>query len=548
MLGAALISAHCAKQPAHTYHNPILAGFYPDPSMCRVGDDYYIVNSTFAYYPGIPIFHSTDLVNWTQLGHVLDRPEQLNLDGLGVSRGIFAPALRYHDGVFYVTCTVVDGGGNFVVTAKNPAGPWSTPVWLPEVHGIDPSLFFDDDGKTYLIYNSDPPEQPPLYQGHRALWMYEFDTETLTVIGERRLIVNGGSDISQKPIWIEGPHIFNVDGTYYLSCAEGGTAADHSQVVFKATTVWGPYESYSGNPIMTQRQLDPEREHPITCVGHMDMVQIPNGDWWAIFLGCRPYEGDYTFNTGRETFMAPVTWRDGWPTVLTGDETVKYSYPVPALPAAEKAPYPLNGNFTVRDEFDSDKLGYHWMFLRTVREPWYSLADSGTLTINLRPETINGVRNPSFIARRQQHINCYAETKMEFTPQTDNETAGLIAFQGERFYYYLGLTMADGKPMLQLKNNTEIIQQVSLSEDAIGKSVYLKIEAAGAIYRCYYAIGEDAMLQIGGNLDGTLLSTNTAGGFVGAVFGMYASSQGTTSTNKAVYGWFEYSGDDVTFE
>ncbi|UCD39311.1 MAG: glycoside hydrolase family 43 protein, partial [Fidelibacterota bacterium] len=217
-----------------TFMNPILAGFYPDPSICRVDDSFYLVNSTFAYFPGIPIFHSRDLVNWQLLGHVLDRREQLDTDGLGVSRGIFAPAIRYHQGLFYVTCTLVDKGGNFVVTASNPAGPWSNPVWVPEINGIDPSMFFDTNGKAYIVYNSVAPDDKPLYEGHRTIRMYEFDLENLRVIGKELLLVNGGVDLSKEPIWIEGPHIFRKDGYYYLIAAEGGTAEQHSEVVFRS--------------------------------------------------------------------------------------------------------------------------------------------------------------------------------------------------------------------------------------------------------------------------------------------------------------------------
>ena len=272
------------------FNNPILAGFYPDPSICRVGNDYYLVNSTFSYFPGIPFFQSRDMVNWKQIGSVMDRPEKYDLNGRGVSEGLFAPAIRYHNGVFYVTCTYVGGGGNFVVTSKNPAGPWSDPVWIPQVNGIDPSMFFDDDGKAYIIYNSIPPDNKSLYNGHRTIRMYEFDIGTLKVTGKEYVLVNGGTDISKKPVWIEGPHIFKKDGYYYLIAAEGGTGENHSEVVFRSKEVNGPYVPYEKNPILTQRQLSPARKFPITCTGHADFVQTESGRWWAVFLGCRPYE------------------------------------------------------------------------------------------------------------------------------------------------------------------------------------------------------------------------------------------------------------------
>jgi alpha-N-arabinofuranosidase len=296
--------------------NPILPGFYPDPSICRVGEDYYLVNSSFSYFPGVPIFHSTDLISWVQIGHILDRPSQLNLSEQGISQGIYAPAIRNNKGTFYMITTLIGGdGGNFFVTAENPAGPWSDPVWLKEIEGIDPSFFFDEDGKAYIINNGPPPENNPLYNGHRALWLQEFDLTAQKLTGERKIIVNAGTDISRKPIWIEGPHLFKNKGYYYLLAAEGGTGLDHSEVIFRSKSIWGPYEVYSGNPILSQRDLPADRISPVTCAGHADMVQTADGDWVAVFLACQPYSEDF-FNTGRQTFFNKVDWSGEWPVIL----------------------------------------------------------------------------------------------------------------------------------------------------------------------------------------------------------------------------------------
>ena len=263
------------------YNNPILSGWYPDPSITQDDNgNYYLVTSTFSFFPGIPIFKSTDLVNWVQIGNVLDRPEQLELEGLGVSRGIFAPDISYDNGLFYLTCTVVDGKGNFVVTAKNPAGPWSNPTYFPEVNGIDPALFFDGD-KSYLIYNSDAPDNKPLYQGHRTIRMVEFDKEKLKVVGEHRILINGGVDISKKPVWIEGPRMYKLNGYYYLMAAEGGTSVDHSEVILRNKNINDEFIPYKDNPILTQRQLDPNRKDPITSAGHADLIQTKNGEWYG---------------------------------------------------------------------------------------------------------------------------------------------------------------------------------------------------------------------------------------------------------------------------
>jgi len=536
------------------FSNPILAGFYPDPSICRVGEDFYLVNSTFAYFPGIPVFHSRDMVSWKLIGHVMSRPEQMNLEGLGVSRGIFAPAINYCDGLFYVTCTFVDGGGNFVVTAKNPAGPWSNPVWIPQVNGIDPSLFFDTDGKAYLVYNSIAPDDKPLYDGHRTIRMYEFDKAKLQVIGNEMFLINGGTDLSKNPIWIEGPHIFQKDGYYYLICAEGGTSWQHSEVVFRSENVAGPFVSYDKNPILTQRELDPNRSDPITCTGHADFVTTKSGDWWAVFLACRPYQAEYEgfFNTGRETFLAPVKWIDGWPVINPDHAEVQYSYPLPVKPDIKaKTDWPYSGNFRIRDDFDSDTLNPNWVFLRTPLSKWYSFDErKGFLTLQLRPETCAGTSNPSFIGRRQQHLCGSASTAMNFTPAADNEKAGLLVFQNETHFYFLCQSRENGAPAVQLyKSGTsnELLASEKIEANSEGKSLYLKIAVDGAQYSFYYAVKPGKWILLKDQVDARFLSTRVAGGFVGCMYAMYATSLGKSTVGKADFNWFEYVGNDKIY-
>ncbi len=539
------------------YSNPVLAGFYPDPSICRVGGDYYLVTSTFAYFPGLPVFHSRDLVNWELIGHVMDRPGQLNLDKQGVSRGLFAPSIRHHEGVFYVVCTLVDIGGNFVVTSPSPRGPWSDPVWIPEINGIDPSMFFDDDGKAYIIYNSIPPGDKPLYDGHRTIRMYAFDTRSMKVTGKEQILVNGGTDITQKPVWIEAPHIFRHDGSYYLIAAEGGTGDQHSEVVFRSAAVGGPYVPFPGNPILTQRHLAPDRKAPITSTGHADFVQTEQGDWWAVFLGCRPYppyEKGY-YNTGRETFLAPVKWRDGWPVITTGDEEVQYYYPYP-LPRSTTSGVPYSGNFTVRDEFSAQSLDPNWVFLRTPQEKWYDLeARKGALGLRLRPETCSGNRNPSFLGRRLQHLRGSASTALHFTPGAENEKAGILIFQNETHFYYLCKSMRRGKAVVQLfvsdpRNKTGMIALATReigTQDA-SRPLRLKIEANGSACSFLYGTGENAWTMLNGGVDATVLSTRSAGGFVGCMVALYTTSLGKASTGTAFYDWFEYTGNDEVYE
>jgi len=508
------------------YTNPILAGFYPDPSITRAGDDYYLVNSTFAYFPGIPVFRSRDLVSWTQIGNVIDRPSQLRFDSLGVSRGVFAPAIAYHAGTFYVVNTCVDCGGNFLVTATNPAGPWSDPVWLG-FDGIDPSLFFDDDGKAYVV-NNGPPVGPPLYSGHRAIWIQELDLATKKLVGERTLIVNGGVDISTKPSWIEGPHVLKRNGRYYLIAAEGGTGDFHSEVVFGADHVRGPYTPWSGNPILTQRNLDRNRPDPITSTGHADFVTTPSGDTWAVFLGTRPYAND-TYNTGRETFLMPVTWKDGWPVLTSGQQGVPYVAPRPALPKQPAPSIPTHGNFAVRDDFSGRTLAPYWLQLRTPREPSVDLAGTpGWLTLAARPVALSSRGQPSFVGRRQQHLTATATTAMRWTPAKDGDRAGLVAFQGENFWYFLAVTRLNGKPVVKV---IERAGRATGGADSVLASaplelpngtLFLRIAARRGKYDFFYATAPDRWTPLLRNADGTILSTKTAGGFVGTLFGLHA--------------------------
>ncbi|MGE5795936.1 MAG: glycoside hydrolase family 43 protein [Ignavibacteria bacterium] len=544
------------SQQDNYYINPILAGFYPDPSVCKADGNFYLVNSTFAYFPGIPVFKSDNLVNWKLTGHVLDRHEQLNLDGMGVSRGIFAPAIRYKEGVFYVTCTLVDGGGNFIVASKKPEGPWSNPVWLPEVSGIDPSLFFDDNGKSYLIYNSDAPDNKPLYEGHRTIRIYEFDIINLKVTGENKILINGGVDLSKKPVWIEGPHIYKVNGYYYLSAAEGGTAEDHSQVIFRSEKVDGPYSPYEKNPILTQRNLDPRRKYPVTCTGHADFIETRTGEWWAVFLGCRPYEPfeENYYNTGRETFLAPVKWKDGWPVINPDFKEVQYSYPFP-LNKKEKVEFPLNGNFKIKDDFNEEKLNGSWLFLRTLRHKWYSLEEKiGFLKINLRPEKVSDPVNPGFIARRQQHSKSYASVSMLFTPKSENEKAGLIIFQDETHFYYLCKSKDKSNNAVQLykssadssSNNMELLISENLKNN--GSELLLKIETIGKEYSFFYSEDNINWKLLKDKVDAAFLSIRNAWGFTGNVYAMYATSLGKMSGNSADFDWFEYMGDDDVYK
>lgn len=521
--GSDPVDAKAAPGPGE-YRNPILQGFYPDPSITRAGDDYYLVTSTFSYFPGIPVFHSRDLVNWTQIGNAIDRPDQLDFGKLGLSRGVFAPAIEHHAGTFYILNTCVDCGGNFLITATDPAGPWSDPVWLPEIEGgIDPSLFFDADGSAWIV-NNGPPEGMPRYDGHRAIWIQRYDSVAKKMVGPRKILVDGGVDPASKPIWIEGPHIIRKDGWYYLICAEGGTAEGHSQVVLRSRKVDGPYTPNPANPILTQRDLPRDRADPITSAGHADFVQLPNGDWWATFLAVRPYRGDF-YNTGRETFLMPVDWSGEWPRITAPEQAIPTVARRPALPQQAKPPVPTNGPFTLREEFDGAALGPHWMMMRNPRETWHRLAD-GALILTPRAAGLGDNANPSFVARRQQHQIVAASTLVRFSP-TDGGQAGLAALQSDEYWFALTLAHHDGGSEIRLSRRAgptdpkagTIVARAPAPDGA----VRLRIRGDRDRYAFDYAPERGEWRTLHAGADGTLLSTKTAGGFVGAVFGLYAT-------------------------
>lgn len=513
--------------------NPILPGFYPDPSICRVGADYYLVNSSFSYFPGVPIFHSIDLLHWKQIGHILDRPSQLNITNQGISEGIYAPAIRYNKGIFYMVTTFVGGNGNFFVTARNPAGPWSDPNLLPEINGIDPSFFFDENGKAYIINNGPAPENKPLYEGHRALWLQEFDLKTQKLTGERKIVVNGGTDLAKKPIWIEGPHIYQKNGYYFLMAAEGGTGENHSEVVFRSKSIWGPYQVFAGNPILTQRDLPVDRSNPVTCSGHADLVQTPQGDWAAVYLACQPYTENF-YNTGRQTFFLPVEWSGDWPVIFAKGKAIPSIVQSPLKSnSSEKTFSEYSANWC--DDFNKPELLPDWNFIRTPKDKWYDLKNNN-LILQARPVSIAEKANPSFIGRRQQHANCEMTTAFKLETGKEIE-AGLVAFQNEKNYYKFVVQQAKGEYLLSLSSASGEILKNKLEGYKEGAFVNLRIQAKGKDIYFEFSLNNHDWLKFGNTQDGKYLSTSVAGGFVGTYLGLYAFANAPAG---ATFDWVTY--------
>ncbi|WP_294197107.1 glycoside hydrolase family 43 protein [uncultured Sphingomonas sp.] len=499
------------------YRNPILSGYYPDPSVTRVGRDYYLVNSSFAHFPGLPVFRSTDLVNWVQIGNAIDRPAQLDFTGRRVSQAVFAPDISYHAGTFYIVNTCVECGGNFVITARDPAGPWSQPIWLP-FEGIDPSIHWEGDRA--FIVNNRAPAEPPRYDGHRAIWVQEYDWRAGKMMGESTQLVNGGVDLATKPVWIEGPHLLKKDGWYYLTAAEGGTGDRHSQVVFRSRHLRGPFVPYAGNPILTQRDLPADRAHPVTSAGHAKLVQTQNGQWWATFLATRPY-GDGLYNIGRETFLLPVTWKGGWPHILARGKPIPFAAPRPDLPAGAAPTLPTSGDFGYVDTFAGDRLALPWIGIRTPKEPFYRVADG---VLELRPGArfgdLNGV--PAFVGRRQQHHVATISTVMRYAPAREGARAGLAAVQNDRALLLFGVTRQAGRPVVALwtRANADRDTLVATAPVDMDQPVTLTIRADGGTMAFDYAQrGVARTLRTG--VDTRFLSTTRATGFVGTVIGPF---------------------------
>lgn len=511
------------------FYNPILQGCYPDPSITRKGDDYYLVVSSFVMFPGVPIFHSTDLVNWKQIGHVLDRESQLQVETAGISTGVYAPDILYnpHNDTFYMITTQFAGGfGNIVVKTKDPKkGNWSDPIKL-DFQGIDPALFFDDNGKAYVVHNDAPDEGKTLYEGHRVIKVWEYDVEKDQVIaGSDKIIVDGGVDINQKPVWIEAPHIYKRNNQYYLMCAEGGTGGNHSEVIFVSDSPKGPYKPAPKNPILSQRHLDKGRSNPVEWAGHADLVETPNGEWYGVFLAIRPNEKNRV-NTGRETFILPVDWSGQWPVFEGGMEPLKAAVRMPkgAVNKMNTDGFFPNGNFTFSDAFTAKTLDDRWIALRGPREKFARQSKEG-LIISPYDVNIKAEKPVSSLFYRQQHKNFSAEVALDYLPKNNTDLAGITCVQSEAFNYVFGLTKS-GDDYYMVLARTEKGQSKLLAKAKLDKTgkLKLKVEAKGDDYQFSYAVGTSEFKNLGGTVSGDILSTDVAGGFTGAMIGLYATT------------------------
>ncbi len=512
--------------------NPIIPGCHPDPSICRVGDYYYLVTSTFEYFPGLPIYRSTDLAHWEQVGSVVSRAGQLDFDGIASSGGLYAPTLRHHDGMFWLVCTLVDRqdsarGGSFLMTSPDPAGPWSDPTWLG-VDGIDPSLFFDDDGRVWM--HGTRLAQNPRWHDQTEVWVREYDPDAHELVGQEHVIWSGALN---GAVWAEGPHIYKIDGTYFLVAAEGRTEFAHAVSVARSASVVGPYVGNPANPVLTHRNLG--RAAAVVGVGHADLVQAVDGSWWAVLLAMRA-DGGRHYMLGRETFLAPVTWEDGWPVFCAGIGRVPEAVNVP-FGAEPRRPAIQNTDPALIRSTD-----LRWTSLRRPAAEFATRVGDGwrihpTSTSMTEPGT------PAFLGVRQQHMK--VDVAATFTVSlVDGDEAGIIVRQSEQDQLRLALSAAGATRLavegIHRRAGAESVLGTREISIQAGQPVVLGLHIRERDYVLTVRTGGDPEVMVA-SADGGMLDSATVGGFLGLWLGVYATSMHPGSAADVGIERFEYS-------
>ena len=507
-----------------TYHNPVQRGFFPDPSVIRVGDDYYMVNSSFQYFPAIPISHSRDMVHWHIIGHAITNPEWLDISDIRDSHGIWAPDIEYVDGKYYIYVTLrlnADGKRDnnvmrrqLVMVSDKPEGPYSKPVCL-EVDDIDPSLFVDDDGSRYMIIA-------------KAAQAVPLTADGLAVAGPAKTAWEGTGERCS-----EGPHIMKKDGYYYAIVAEGGTGYGHGINVGRSKNFYGPYECSPYNPVM--RQKDPTA--PIQRAGHGKLVQDQNGQWWCYYLCGRPNEGNYT-TVGRESALDPVQWtEDGWFTVNEG-KGPSLTQIAPDLP---ECIYERN----LFDDFNDTKLNLEWEFVRNPDNGSWSLTEHpGYFRIWTRDGQLNEIRAKNTLLRREQELSYVAETKLEFYPDKDGEQAGLTCYYSTATYARCSLCYEGGRKIQLVINRNHVEELIAEVDNVKETPVYLKVVVEKLTRTFYYSYDGQKWEKVGALENCIYLCDEGVPDdpkrHTGTLVGIYANNGGCGSRKAADFDYFKY--------
>ncbi len=499
------------------YTNPVINGFHPDPSICRVGEDYYLVTSSFEYFPGIPVFHSRDLVNWKQTGNCLTDPSELSLENAGDSEGIWAPAIRYHEGTFYVTSTL-KGFGNFIVHTEDPGGKWSAPVKVP-VGGVDPSLYFED-GKAFYCTNQS------LHDGTEEITLEVIDIHTGELLGEQRTIWNGiGGG------FLEAPHIYRIEGWYYLIAAEGGTQFNHMITAARSRCLYGPYESCPFNPILTNVH---DTSKQVQCAGHGDLFQDHLGNWWFVHLAVRPARRTMS-HLGRETFLTPVIWKDGWPYV-ENRRMAAINCDGPLWAAQNRR---TDGGTEAAWKADFSRAAWEpeWIFLRKPETEQYIRGDGRLLLYPTDITLKDTEKSPTFAAVRQPDFECTLEAEFQFVSFQDGDEAGIGIRLSSEFYCFFGKKRYDGQDFLVLEKKAEDFEQTAFRIPLSEEKLRLCVAADREKYHFLYA-GAKGRMEEAGSASTRFLSCETAGKcFTGTVMGLYTASKEKTEAVMEVTGF-----------
>ena len=535
--------------------NPIISGAHPDPSICRVGDDYYIVNSSFEYFPGLPIHHSKDLVNWELIGYGLHREDQcngeMNIVDVQSDGGIHAPTIRYHKGTFYIITTNVYNSGdgtpglmiNFIITAKNPSGPWSKPHIIEGAPGIDPDIFFDDNGKVYFTGTHSPGDMNS--NGIGEIWIQELDIKKWKLVGERHTVWDGIFGCCT-----EGPHIYKEHGLYYLLVAEGGTGKNHAVMIAASENILGPYEENQRNPILTTRHLS--NNYFVNSTGHADMIELEDGRWYMVSLGKRnDLDGDA--NMGRETYLMPMQWESTivkWEQVSEDRwEPLRYLFPAIApltgkverftpLPFTDRPQYINN---TVIDDFLNENLDLRWTFIRVPEEKTYSLLENpGFLRLYSKPGKIEDRKRFSLVGFRQKESDFEFEVKMNFLPDKNEVESGVIHYQKEWNYLTNTVIKKRKKYYLEQKLKEKGKEVVTLKKTILkgyDGNIILKVKSNKDRYDFFYSLNDGSSFDYFTSIEAIkVLDRN----YTGALLGLFTTSNGVLSQDYADYDWVRY--------
>ena len=497
------------------FMNPVIPGFYPDPSVCRVGSDYFLVNSSFEFFPGIPLFHSRDLIHWEQIGHVLTRKSQAVLEDERASKGIWAPTIRENKGRFYVSATNMSYGGNFFVYTDDIYGEWSEPIWVKQ-GGIDPSLFFDADGQVYFASTYDMP-------GGQAIGQSRIDIETGELLTDTKIIWEGSG--GKYP---EGPHMFVKDGWYYLLAAEGGTEYGHMITIARGTSPWGPFEPCPDNPILTHRDTMLDQ---FQAVGHGDITDTEEGGWWIVFHGIRTTQY-MLHHLGRETMAAPVEWNaSGWPEINNGKLIT------PQMEAEKLPGRDVQGTDQKQKTGERCQDRLKWNFIKNPDLSDYLwLEEEQKLILYGAETTLNDGRSPTFLGRRQQHFCICAEVWLDHFPQTEGAFAGLTVYHTNEHHYDIGITCCEGAPHILFRKcvgdmETRMIKYLP----EYGGKIFLRIESDKLEYR-FWAGEDKGKMEFVGSGRTQLLSTECMVMiFTGCYVGLFAEKR-----SKAAFHGFNY--------